>query len=109
VNIHISPSAANELMRLSLVSQDCIAAKMFLGITAGGCASWSFSISATGNLDIPVSRSNGITLFTEKEQVNCLKNINVDFLESLAGGSFLFSGADIDVKQCGSCFDFILK
>ena len=109
MNIHISPSAANELMRLSLVSQDGIAGKMFLGITAGGCASWSFSISATGNLDIPVSRSNGITLFTEKDQVNYLKNMSVDFIESLAGGSFIFSGDDIDVKQCGSCFDFKLK
>ena len=110
MNIHISPSAANELMRLSLVSQDDgIAGKMFLGITAGGSASWSFSISATGNLDIPVSRSNGITLFTEKEQVNYLKNMRVDFIESLAEGSFVFSGDDIDVKQCGSCFDFKLK
>jgi Fe-S cluster assembly iron-binding protein IscA len=56
-----------------------------------------------------VSRSNGITLFTEKEQVNYLKNMSVDFIESLAGGSFVFSGDDIDVKQCGSCFDFKLK
>ena len=106
MNIQISPTASSELMRLSIVSQDGIAGKMFLGITAGGCASWSFCISASGNLDIPISRSNGITLYTEKSQANNLKNINIDFVENLAGGSFVFSGEEIDVKSCGNCFEF---
>ncbi len=106
MNVYITPTAASELMRLSLVSQDGIAGKMFLGVTKGGCASWSFSVSASGNLEIPISRSNGLTLFTEKAQANNLKNITMDYIENLAGGSFVFSGKEIYVKPCGNCFDF---
>ena len=106
MNILITQTAASELMRLSLVSRDGVAGRMFIGITPGGCASWSFSVSASGNLEIPISRSNGITLYTEKVHVEKLKNITIDYIENLAGGGFVFTGEKINVMPCGNCFEF---
>ena len=106
MNVSITEAAASELMRLSVMVPDGVAGKMFIGISEGGCATWSFSISAYGNYEIPISRANGITLFTKNEYLKKISNISINYIENLTGGSFVFSGKNIRVMPCGSCFEF---
>ena len=105
MNVYIAEAAASELMRLSVVAPDGVAGKMFIGITEGGCAAWSFCISASGNLEVPVSRSNGVTLFTERVFLERVNNIRINYIGNLSGGSFVFSGKNINVMPCGNCFE----
>ena len=106
MNVSITKAAASELMRLSAMVPDGVAGKMFIGISEGGCASWSFSISAYGNCEIPVSRANGITLFASSENLEKICDISIHYIENLTGGSFVFSGKNIKVMPCGNCFEF---
>ena len=106
MNVSITEAAASELMRLSVMVPDGVAGKMFIGISEGGCATWSFSISAYGNYEIPISRANGITLFTKNEYLKKISNISINYIENLTGGSFVFSGKNIRVMPCGNCFEF---
>ena len=106
MNVSITEAASSELMRLSAMVPDGVAGRMFIGISEGGCATWTFSISANGNYEIPISRANGVTLFTNSEYLEKISNISIDYIENLTGGSFVFSGKNIRVMPCGSCFEF---
>ena len=106
MNVSITEAAAAELMRLSVMGPDGVAGSMFIGIREGGCATWSFSISAYGNDEIPISRANGITLFTKSKYLEKINNISINYIENLSGGSFVFSGKKIRVMPCGNCFEF---
>ena len=105
MNVSITKAAASELLRLSVIIPDGVAGKMFIGISQGGCATWSFTISAYGNYEIPVSRANGITLFTNSKCLEKVSNISINYIENLTGGSFVFSGKNIKVMPCGNCFE----
>jgi Fe-S cluster assembly iron-binding protein IscA len=106
MNVAITEAAASELLRLSAMIPEGVAGKMFIGICEGGCATWSFSISAYGNYATPVSRANGVTLFTSSDYIEKVGNISINYIENLTGCSFVFSGKNIKVMPCGNCFEF---
>ena len=104
--IRITKDAASELLRQSVFSPDAKAGRMFLSIVPGGCSEWSILISSNGIPEIPISREGGVTLYTRADQASRLKDLTIDYKESLAGGSFYFYGESISTMPCGTCFSY---
>ena len=109
VNLSISQSAASELSRQSSfggspgeMSIDLVEDKnwsegwMHIKLRAGTC---------NGS---PVSRTEGVTLYSDVKKFNLLKDLKLDYYGDLSGGGFLISTPkNAKPCSCGSGFKLL--
>ena len=101
----ISKTATTELIRQSAFGGT--PGEMHIDLLPDGFGEgWLYIRLRPGKLTgIPLTRTDGITLFAPSEQIRLLRDLKLDYYEDLSGGGFLIStpeGAEASI--CGSGF-----
>ena len=104
-NLTITKSATAELLRQSAFGGT--PGEMHIDLLPDGFGEgWLYIRLRPGKLTgIPLTRTDGITLFAPSEQISLLRDLTLDYFGDLSGGGFLIStpkGAETSV--CGSGF-----
>ena len=104
-NLTITKSAIAELLRQSAFGGT--PGEMHIDLLPDGFGEgWLYIRLRPGKLaGIPLTRTDGITLFAPSEQIKLLRDLKLDYYEDLSGGGFLIStpeGAEASI--CGSGF-----
>ncbi len=104
-NFTISKTAISELIRQSAVGGT--PGEMHIDLLPDGFGEgWLYIRLRPGKLTgIPLTRTDGITLFAPSELISLLRSMKLDYSGDLSGGGFLIStpkGAE--ASACGSGF-----
>ena len=104
-NLTVSKSAASELIRQSAFGGT--PGEMHIDLLPDSFGEgWLYIRLRCGKqAGIPISRTDGVTLFAPAEQLNLLKGLSLDYFGDLSGGGFLISTPDgAQRSPCGSGF-----
>jgi iron-sulfur cluster assembly protein len=105
--IEISKAAVAEIDRMKIVRQQS-ESKFRIGIAAGGCKSFHYTIDLTDTIDSSdrVYEINGVSIAIDSQQFIYIENLRLDYSEDLMGGAFRFqNGRSTSVCDCGNSFD----
>ncbi|MFM2304962.1 MAG: hypothetical protein RLZZ135_2374 [Cyanobacteriota bacterium] len=104
--IEISKAAISEIKRVQKVRKQ-LDRKFRIGLAAGGCKDFYYTIDLTDSIDDrdSIHEINGISLAIDRQQLEYLDRLKLDYSEDLMGGSFRFENPQAtSVCGCGSCF-----
>ena len=104
-NLTISETATAELMRQSAFGGT--PGEMHIDLLADSFGEgWLYIRLRPGKLTgIPLTRTDGITLFAPSEQIRLLRSLRLDYFGDLSGGGFLISTPEeAEASVCGSGF-----
>ena len=102
-SLQITSQAAAELCRLSVRGGEPGLAH--INLVEGSCEAWALQLRAGRGSGIPISRADGITLHGNRDQLDLLRGLRLDYKGSLSGGGFLLSGgSDVRSCACGTAF-----
>lgn len=105
--IEITTAAIAEIDRLKIFRQQPDS-KVRIGIEAGGCKSFYYTIDLTDTIDSGdrVYEINGISMAIDRQQLIYIENLKLDYAEDLMGGAFRFQNSrSTSVCDCGNSFD----
>jgi iron-sulfur cluster assembly protein len=105
--IEISKAAIAEIERMQTVRART-ESKFRLGVAAGGCRSFHYTIDLTDTIDTSdrVYEVNGISVAIDSQQSMYIENLKLDYSEDLMGGAFRFQNdRSTSVCDCGNSFD----
>tara|TARA_Y100001978_G_C23468959_1_gene326050 strand:- start:276 stop:617 length:342 start_codon:yes stop_codon:yes gene_type:complete len=108
VNLTISKTAAAELSRQASFAGT--PGEMFIDlINDFNDEGWLHIRLKPGSRNgSPISRTEGITLFTHSNKFSVFKGLTLDYYSDLSGGGFLISAPDNSVRcSCGSGFKLL--
>ena len=104
--IYISSAATQEVLRLRR-KQSHDGAFLRLGIQAGGCCQWSYTLGFADTLqsDDTVYPCDQIQVLIDSQSLRYLENLNIDYSEDLMGGGFRFQNPQAtQTCSCGHSF-----
>jgi iron-sulfur cluster assembly protein len=105
--IEISKAAIAEIDRMKIFRQQP-ESKFRIGIAAGGCKSFHYTIDLTDTIDSSdrVYEIDGISIAIDSQQLIYIENLRLDYSEDLMGGAFRFQNSrSTSVCDCGNSFD----
>ena len=103
--IHLSPAAKNEIKRLKSQHKSNILVR--LQVNSGGCSDWIYNLSFDENVqkEDQVFDIDDIQLVINKESIEYLQDLKLDYSEDLMGGGFRFSNPIATATcSCGNSF-----
>jgi iron-sulfur cluster assembly protein len=104
--IKLSQAAADEIRRLQAKRQ-CLEARLRLGVQAGGCADFYYTIDfdeVTNPCD-RVYESDGIGVVVDEKSLSYIMGLVLDYSEDLMGGGFRFHNPNASEScGCGNSF-----
>ena len=103
MSVVLSEKAANEVRRI--IQDQKLEEDLFLrvGITAGGCSGFSYSLGFDNHFDDKVDsrfECHGVPVVVDKKSALYLDGTTVDFYEGLEKRGFTFENPNA-VKSCG--------
>ena len=104
-NLTVSKSAGAELIRQSAFGGT--PGEMHIDLLPDGFGEgWLYIRLRPGKLaGIPLTRTDGITLFAPSEQIGLFRGLKLDYYGDLRGGGFLISTPEgAEASECGSGF-----
>jgi iron-sulfur cluster assembly protein len=104
--IEISKAAISEIKRVQKVRKQ-LDRKFRIGLAAGGCKDFYYTIDLTESIDDrdSIHEINGISMAIDRQQLEYLDRLKLDYSEDLMGGSFRFENPQAtSVCGCGNCF-----
>ena len=109
VNLSISQSAASELMRQASFGGS--PGEMYIDLVKDQNHSdgWFHIKLKPGTCNgSPISRTEGVTLYSDMKKCNLLKDLELDYFGDLSGGGFLISTPKNAKRcSCGSGFKLL--
>jgi iron-sulfur cluster assembly accessory protein len=106
--IQISPSAAQEINRLSRKQQ---ASPMFrLSVAAGGCSDWLYTLKfdQVVHPDDQVFHCDDLQVIVAQQTLPFVQGTKIDYSEDLMGGGFRFHNPNA-AQHCGCGSSFSLS
>lgn len=104
--IHLSQTAISEIQRIRS-KQPHSTALFRLGIQAGGCADFYYTLSFDQDLasDDRIFNCDGIQVVIDAQSWRYLEGLNLDYSEDLMGGGFRFHNPNATSScGCGNSF-----
>ncbi|MEM9219602.1 MAG: iron-sulfur cluster assembly accessory protein [Cyanobacteria bacterium P01_F01_bin.150] len=106
--IHLTSDAVKELKRLGKYRQeDLKQCRLRIGVQPGCCAGFSYSLSfdtAMDHDDIAID-SEEIAVVINRQDLNTLDGLTIDYSEDLMGGAFRFLNPNaFNTSDCGNSF-----
>ena len=104
--IHLSKAAISEIRRMHS-HQKKSDAKLRLGIKAGGCAEFFYTLEfdQTVNADDSLYDCSGIAVLIDTQSIRYLSGLTIDYSEDLMGGGFRFHNPNAQEScGCGNSF-----
>lgn len=105
--IHLSQAALHELKRLQAKQQS--QTNFRLSVRPGGCGDWLYvtELVETTCPDDQLYRCNGIQVAIDRQALDYLQGMTLDYSEDLMGGGFRFHNPNA-AKHCGCGNSFTL-
>jgi iron-sulfur cluster assembly protein len=111
--VQIHPAAAQELKRLLEVTGVPATGDLptiYLSLEPGGCADWTYRLSATAASDRPTTTlgCGDLNLRVPTDQIELIQDLTLDYAEDLMGGGFRFINP-LAQRTCGCGNAFALS